>query len=664
MQTFRADIDAANDNALRRKRAIWLSILTLLLIAIAIVYAFGRQFVLQGIPQLPDKAKMWELNLETNYTLVDRQGHIIGHRGPYIGRPLKISEMPHYLPNAFLAIEDERFYSHPGIDRKAILRAFFENTKSGRKAQGGSTLTQQLVKNLVLTREQTYKRKVQEMWLAYEMEQILSKQEILELYLNRIDLGRRIVGIEAASQRYFGKSAKQISLAEAALLAGIPKAPSTYDPIRNFDAAWTRAKLVLNRMRVNGFITTLDMSEALTNPPVIIDTTDSYVDDDLIGHVFDYAAERAHDLVGYKNPDLVIEITLDPEMQKIAKDSTEAILNKEHKRKKVSEAALVSTENETGAIIAMIGGRDYGASKFNRAVQAKRQPGSSFKTFVYAAALEDGFTPGTVRIDRPTTINGWSPENYTKRYRGPMTLREALKLSINTIAATVCAEIGPGKVADLARRFGLRTELRSTYSLALGSSEVTLDDMVGAYMTFPNGGRKKTPYLIQSIKNTAGDELYTRSQRQAERIYSRQNNRQMARLLQDVIDTGTGRGAQLGKRPAGGKTGTSQDYRDAWFIGFTADYTTGVWMGNDDNSPMRKITGGLLPVDIWKSYMLKAQKGRKIRPILADELLELDSRQQALTTFYQNLTDAMITERNLASGLTPPPIQGVALTQN
>jgi len=655
MQTFRADINAANDNALRRKRAIWLSILTLLIIGVVIVYAFGRQFVLQGIPQLPDKAKMWELNLETNYTLVDRQGHIIGHRGPYIGRPLKISEMPHYLPNAFLAIEDERFYSHPGIDRKAILRAFFENTKSGRKAQGGSTLTQQLVKNLVLTREQTYKRKVQEMWLAYEMEQILSKQEILELYLNRIDLGRRIVGIEAASQRYFGKSAKQISLSEAALLAGIPKAPSTYDPIRNFEAAWTRAKLVLDRMRVNGFITTLDMSEALTNPPVIIDTSDSYVDDDLIGHVFDYAAERAHDLVGYKNPDLVIKITLDPKMQKMAKDSTEAILKKEHKRKRVSEAALVSTENETGAIVAMIGGRDYSASKFNRAVQAKRQPGSSFKTFVYAAALEDGFTPGTVRIDRPTNINGWSPENYTKRYRGPMTLREALKLSINTIA---------NKVANLARRFGLRTELRPTYSLALGSSEVTLDDMVGAYMTFPNDGRKVTPYLIESIKNTAGDELYSRSQRQAERIYSKQNNRQMARLLQDVIDTGTGRGAKLGKRPAGGKTGTSQDYRDAWFIGFTADYTTGVWMGNDDNSPMRKITGGLLPVDIWKSYMLKAQKGRKIRPILADEVLDLDSRQQALTTFYQSLTDAMITERNLASGLTPPPIQGAELTQN
>lgn len=664
MPTFRADIDAANDNALRRKRAIWLSLITLLIVFTATSYVFGRQFVLQGIPQLPDKAEMWELNLEKNYTLVDTQGHIIGHRGPYIGRPLKLSELPPYLPNAFLAIEDERFYTHPGIDRKAILRAFFENTKSGRKAQGGSTLTQQLVKNLVLTREQTYKRKVQEMWLAYEMEQILSKQEILELYLNRIDLGRRIVGIEAASQRYFGKSAKQISLAEAAILASIPKAPSTYDPIRNFDAAWTRARLVLERMRVNGFISALDMSEAVTNPPSIIDTANSYIDDDLIGHVFDYAAERAHDLVGYKNPDLVIQITINPEMQKFAKDSTEEILSKEHIRKKASEAALVSTDNETGAILAMIGGRDYKASKFNRAVQAKRQPGSSFKTFVYAAALENGFTPGTVRIDRPTTINGWSPENYTKRYKGPMTLREALKLSINTIAASVCAEIGPSKVAELGRRFGLRTELRPTYSLALGASEVTLDDMVGAYMVFPNSGRKVTPYLIESIKNTAGDELYTRRKREFERVYSKQNNQQMTRLLQDVIETGTGRGAKLGKRAAGGKTGTSQDYRDAWFIGFTADYTTGVWMGNDNNNPMRKITGGLLPTDIWKKYMVKAHKGRKIRPLLPDENMELDDQRQAVTLFYQDLIGAMISERNLANGLTPPPTQLGAAAQN
>ena len=663
MPTYRADINAANDNALKRRRAIWLSIVTFICIAIAVIYAFGRQFVLQGIPSLPDKSAMWELNLEPNYTLVDKNGHVIGHRGPYIGRPLKLTELPPYLPNAFLAIEDERFYSHPGIDRKAILRAFFENTKSGRTAQGGSTLTQQLVKNLVLSREKTYKRKVQEMWLAYEMEQILSKQEILELYLNRTDLGRRIVGIEAASQRYFGKSAKQISLSEAALLAGIPKATSAYDPIRNFDAAWSRAQLVLDRMRVNGMISTLDMSQAVSNPPVIQDISEAYLDDELIGHIFDYVVDRAQELVGSKNPDLVIEITVDADLQQEAKKSVEAILIKSGKSKRVSEAALVSADNETGEIVAMIGGRDYNDSKFNRAVQAKRQPGSSFKTFVYATAFEAGFTPGTIRIDRPTNINGWEPKNYTNRYRGPMTLREALKLSINTIAAQVGAEVGPAKIADLARRFGLNTNIRSTYSLALGSSEVTLKDMVSAYMVFPNDGRRRTPHLIKSVKTTSGEVLYTRSSQQAERVFSETNTRRLTRMLQDVVETGTGRGAQLGQRQAAGKTGTSQDYRDAWFLGFTADYTTGVWMGNDDNSSMRKVTGGLLPADLWTSYMTKAHKGLKLRPLLPESDDE-NKENSPRINFYSELVEAMINERNLASGLSPAPVRSASQAPN
>ncbi|MEP6342513.1 MAG: PBP1A family penicillin-binding protein [Maricaulaceae bacterium] len=661
MQTYRADINAANDNALRRRRAVWLTIVTMICIVMAVIYVFGRQFVLQGIPQLPDKTAMWELNLEPNYTLVDKNSHVIGHRGPYIGRPLKLTDLPPYLPNAFLAIEDERFYSHPGIDRKAIVRAFFENTKSGKSSQGGSTLTQQLVKNLVLTREKTYKRKVQEMWLAYEMEQILSKQEILELYLNRTDLGIRIVGIEAASQRYFGKSAKQISLSEAALLAGIPKAPSAYDPTRNFEASWTRAQLVLERMRVNGMISTLDMSQAISNPPVIQDTSEVYLKDSLIGHVFDYAVDRAQELVGHKYPDLVIEVTIDASLQKHAKNSVETILSKNSKRKRVAEAALVSTENETGAIVALIGGRDYNASKFNRATQAQRQPGSSFKTFVYATALEAGFTPGTIRVDRPTTIDGWSPKNYTNRYRGPMTIREALKLSINTIAAQVGAEVGPSKIAELSRRFGLRTNIRATYSLALGSSEVTLKDMVGAYMVLPNGGRKRSPYLIKSIKNTSGETLYTHNTQQAERVYSETNTRHITRMLQDVVETGTGRGAQLGKRQVAGKTGTSQDYRDAWFLGFTSDYTTGVWMGNDDNSTMRRITGGLLPTDLWASYMKTAHKSRKNRPLLP---VTEDIEKSASFEFYTELVDAMINERNLASGLTPSPVRSTAEAAN
>ena len=663
MPTFRADIEAANDNAAKRRRTIILVLLGIIVLAVMIAFAFGRQFILGGIPQLPNKAEMWQLNLEPNYTLVDTHGDIISHRGPNIGRPLKISELPQHLPSAFLAIEDERFYSHPGIDRKAILRAFFQNTKSGKTAQGGSTLTQQLVKNLVLTREKTYKRKVQEMWLAYEMEQILSKQEILELYLNRIDLGRRIVGIEAASQRYFGKSARQVTLSEAALLAAIPQAPSAFDPTRNFDSAWTRAQLVLDRMRVNGFISTQDMAAAVQSPPEIKNTTEDYLDTQNIGHVFDYATERAHELIGKRHLDLVIEVTIDPVMQAHAHAAVEAVLEKESKNKRVSEAAVISTDNETGGIVAMVGGRDYSASKFNRAIQAKRQPGSSFKTFVYAAALEAGFTPGTIRIDRPTNIDGWEPQNYTKRYQGPMTLREALKLSTNTIAAQVGAEVGPKRLVDIGYRFGLRTQLRPTYSLALGSSEVTLHDMVGAYMIFPNEGRRKSPYLIKRITNTSGEELYARSNRKAERVYSEANTQKLTRMLQDVIESGTGHGARLGVRESGGKTGTSQDYRDAWFLGFTADYTTGVWMGNDDNSEMRKVTGGLLPVDIWKSYMLKAHKGKKLRPILARDTRK-DTAREAIVDFYNELGEALISERNLASGITPPPVPTQDATQD
>lgn len=651
METFRADIDAANDNRIRRRRNWILTGIMVFLALASIGYFQVQSYLFKGLPDLPDKQAMWELNLKPNTTLLDKDGNVIGHRGPFIGRPLDIEEMPDYLPAAFLAIEDARFYEHTGIDRKAIFRAFFENTKAGKTVQGGSTLTQQLVKNMLLTPQQTYRRKFQEMWLAYEMEEVLSKPEILSLYLNRIELGNRAFGVEAASKRYFGKSATEISLSEAAMLAGLPKAPSTYNPARNFDAAWKRAQLVLNSMVNNDLITFADMQTALKNPPVIIESSEDVIPSELIGHAFDQIGERASELVGSKHKDLIIQTTLDPVLQKAAHASLLSVLEKYENSKKVSDGALTSVETRTGAIRALIGGRDYTDSKFNRASQAKRQPGSSFKAFVYAAALEEGFTPGTVRIDQPTEIAGWAPENYTKRYRGPMTVREALKLSINTIAAQIGAEISPNKVAELARRFGITTEMRPTYSITLGSSEVTLVDLTGAFSVFANEGVKRTPYLIESIKNSSGQQLYTRRQTAPERVYAVPYARQMTSMLRDVIDSGTGHGAQIGTRQAGGKTGTSQDYRDAWFVGFTAQYTTGVWLGNDDNSPMVKITGGLLPVDVWKSFMRKAHKGMKRLPLNAPDPFVEDDETRALMSFYSNLTAEFITERNIASGL-------------
>ena len=653
MTTFRADIDVEKIGSVTRKRNLILFWLILFLGLLAAAYVFTRAYLLKDLPNLPDKATMWELNLQPNMTLLDKDGSVIGHRGPFIGKPLKLSELPNYVSNAFLAIEDERFYQHEGTDNRAILRALFQNAKSGGKSQGGSTLTQQLVKNMVLTPKKTYRRKFQEAVLARDMESVMSKPEILELYLNRINLGPRVFGVEAASQRYFGKSARNISISEAALLAAIPQAPSRWNPTSNYDGALNRSHLVLSRMLANNLISEADRQTAIDTPPVIAKDAIALIEPDHIGHVFDLVDEQVKPLIGDKHKDLVIKTTIDLKQQIAAQKSVETILDKHAKRKKVSEAALVTVENKTGAIRALVGGRDYGASKFNRASQAKRQPGSSFKTFAYAAALEDGFTPGTVRIDQPTNIGGWEPENYTRRYRGPMTLREALKHSINTIAAQVTAELGPKAVARLARRFGIKSELRPEYSLALGSSEVTLQEMTTAYTVFINEGILRPSYLITSVKNTSGTPLYTRRNQVGARVYPVPYAQQMTQMLRDVIQTGTGHGARLGNREAGGKTGTSQDYRDAWFVGFTTQYTTGVWMGNDDNSSMNDVTGGLLPVDIWTSYNRAIHKGYKYRPLTSEDSFRKSQKDVPAIAFYTDLSEALVAERDMAAGITP-----------
>ena len=664
MHTFRADIDAANDNVTKRKSRWLLGILATFLVVCGIGYFEARAYLFEGLPQLPSKDTMWEMNLQPNITLLDKDGNVMGHRGPNIGRPLKFdkteSEMPEYLPAAFLAIEDERFYKHAGIDRKAIMRAFFQNTKSGTTRQGGSTLTQQLVKNMLLTPEKNYRRKFQEMWLAYEMEQVLSKQEILELYLNRIDLGSRSFGVEAAAQEYFGKSARDVSLAEAAMLASLPKAPTRYDPTRNYDQALERSKLVLQRMLANGLISPTELALAENNPPVIAESKTFPVESALIGHAFDMLTERATELVGHRYKDLVIKTTLDPKLQADAHQSLNTVIAKNEKRLKVSEGALVMMDNNSGAIRVLVGGRDYNTSKYNRAVQARRQPGSSFKAFVYAAALEQGFTPGTVRVDELTTIGTWTPANYTKRYRGPMTIREALKLSINTIAAQVGSEIGPNKVAELATNFGISTQMRAHPSIALGASEVTLLDMVSAYMVFANEGIRRDPFIIESVSNTAGEVLYSRTPMTPPRVYPKRYARQMISMLRDVVASGTGHGARLGEREIGGKTGTSQDFRDAWFMGFSHQYTAGVWMGNDDNSPMDKVTGGLLPVDVWKRFMVKAHKGVPRRPLTEPDPEADTSEAREMRLFYAELIEKLVEERNLASGIVP----GADATEN
>ncbi len=650
MPTYRADIDVANDNRRRKKRTIWLLSVTFICALLAFGYFQTRYYLMNDLPDLPDKRTMWQLNLKPNMTLLDKDGRVIGHRGPYIGKPLKLGQMPSYVGDAFLAIEDERFYEHAGVDNKAILRALFENTRAGEKTQGGSTLTQQLVKNIVLSPEKSYRRKFQEAVLARDMEAVLSKPEILELYINRIPMGPRVFGVEAASQRYFGKSATELNLPEAALLAGLPQAPSRYNPTEHYDRALTRSHLVLQRMVVNDMITDDQKQEAISNPPKIAELQEAIISENLIGYLFDMAAERAPELVQGDHEDLIVQTTLDIDRQNIAHDALSTMLEKSGKSKKVGNGALVSIDNNTGAVLALVGGQDYSTSKFNRAVQAKRQPGSSFKTFSYAAALLEGYTPATVRIDQPTKIGDWEPENYTKRYRGPMTIREALKHSINTIAAQITVEVGPSNVAKLAGSFGIESELRPEFSLALGSSETTLTEMTRAYSVFANEGLLRPTYFISDIKNTAGTTLYRRRTVAGKRVYPVPFARQMSSMLRDVIETGTGHGAKLGKREAGGKTGTSQDYRDAWFIGYTSQMTTGVWLGNDDNSSMKKVTGGLLPVDIWKSYMLKSHKGLEYSLLSTPNPNLDDAYAQTLSQFYTVMVDAFTDERDIASG--------------
>ena len=653
--TFRADLE---DQAVRerrytvgRRRNLVLAVgLGLSLLAVTL-YLAVRAFVFADMPSLPDKAAMWELNLAPTVTLLDADGNRLGHRGPDIGRPRSLTELPRHVPDAFLAIEDERFFEHDGVDREAILRAVWTNFRAGERAQGGSTLTQQLVKNLVLTPEKTYRRKLQEAILAARMEQVLSKPEILELYINRSTLGIQVFGVEAAAQTYFSKPATELTLAEAALLAAIPKAPSRLDPRENFDAAWERAQLVLDRMLANGLIASKAAQAARTAPPVLAEDAGPLLDETLLGFAFDHIMAEAQALIGGDVQDLVITTSLDPALMADTHAAMLKALEKYGESKSVSEGAVVTLDNRTGAVLAMVGGRSYTDSKFNRATQAQRQPGSSFKPFVYAAALEDGFTPGTVRIDQPLTIGKWQPENYTKRYRGPMTIREALKLSINTVAAQVGAEVGPSRVAALARRFGVASDLREVYSLSLGSSEVNLLELTSAFAVFPNDGLKRPAHTVTAITDTSGRRLFSRRDPRPERVYSRDFARQMTSMLHDVVETGTGYAAQFGGRELAGKTGTSQDYRDAWFVGFSATHTTGVWLGNDDNSEMKGVTGGLIPVDVWRDTMKAAHEGVKTTPLNAPDLRTLSPYRESVVSFYSSLSDQLESERNVAAGI-------------
>jgi penicillin-binding protein 1A len=554
--------------------------------------------------------RLGELNRTPSITLTDEKGQIFATRGAAFGYRVKVEEMPKYLPLAFISTEDRRFYSHDGIDYRGLMRALVRNWAAGGVVQGGSTITQQLAKNTFLTPERTWRRKLEEMFLAFWLERHYSKDEILTLYLNRIYLGSGAYGVDAAAREYFDKSIKDVTLPEAAMLAALTRAPSRYSPEANLKLAQERAALVLDLMVEEGHITEGEARKAKANPakPVIKPELES------ANYFADFVMEQLKVLSITPNKDLVVRTTIDIRLQGTAQKALVKALDADGARRNVTQGALVAME-PSGALRSLVGGRDYTQSSFNRAYQSKRQPGSSFKPFVFLAALEAGLTPDDVREDAPYEVSGWNPGNYDGQYLGPITLREAMSKSINTVAIRIADEVGRSKVIAVAQRLGITSPLEPNRSLPLGTSEVTLFEMTRAFAAFANNGNRVEPFAILEVTTSDGTVLYRHRDRPPVLVMNRMSLEEMNQMMYEVVQTGTGQRADLSPRHVAAKTGTSQDWRDAWFVGYTADFVGGVWLGNDDNAPMSRVVGGSLPATIWKTYMVDAHRRIAVRPL-------------------------------------------------
>ncbi len=537
----------------------------------------------------------------TGVTVLAANGDLLAHRGTFRGDEIRLDELPAYLPQAVIATEDRRYYYHFGVDPIGLVRAFYVNFRAGQVTQGGSTITQQLAKNLFLSPDRTIRRKVQEAALALWLELRFTKDEILQLYLNRVYLGAGAYGVDAAAHRYFGKSARALTLPEAAIIAGLLKAPTRYSPARNPRRARARARLVLDSMVDAGYIDAEDRQFALNNPASISGIARLPA----VHYVVDWVAELLPGYTGAQKTDLIVETTIDPHLQKLADSAISNWMDEDSARRGAEQAALVMLDTN-GAIKAMVGGRSYAQSQFNRAVKARRQPGSAFKPFVYLAALESGATPETVMNDSPVRFGSWSPANYGGKYQGPIPLRTALARSSNVIAARLIRDVGPSSVVRAARRLGVRSKLSGNLSLALGTSEVTPLELTAAYVPFANGGFGVIPYIIHKVRLRDGTVLFRRDGSGPGRIIRPDVLSDLNSMLTEVIRSGTGRAAQLERHRAAGKTGTSQESRDAWFVGYTSSLVTGIWVGNDKARSMDKVTGGNLPARIWHDVMAPA----------------------------------------------------------
>lgn len=570
---------------------------------------------------LPDTDGLWRDNAHARVTLVAADGSPIMVHGQSYGAPVRLSELPLYAPRAVLAVEDRNFYHHVGVNPLSVARAVFVNMKEGEVRQGGSTLTQQLAKNLFLSSDRTYKRKIQEFFLALWLEHQFSKDEILTLYLNRVYFGAGAYGIDAASYRYFGKPAKKLTLAEAAILAGLLKAPSHYAPDRNPVDAGQRARLVVDAMLDAGFITH-EQAETAYRSPVRIGASQ------FAGapYFVDYAIAETKALAKNVDADLTVRTTYDPALQDALEMGMTAGAALAHLDPSIEIAAVILDPD--GGVRAMAGGKDYRISQFNRATHAKRQPGSAFKPFVYLAALEMGASPFDIINDAPVTVGKWSPENYKGKYFGEVTLTEGLARSLNGATVRLQEQTGRGAVKLAAKRMGLKGPFTPGPALALGVDEATPLELAGAYAPLANGGYRIEPHGVERIDLSDGDRVFARKTRLIESAASPGAVRDLNAMLAAVADWGTGKAAHLSRYQARGKTGTTQDNRDAWFAGHASGFICVVWVGRDDYRPMGDITGGGPPATIWREIMERALIVRPPKmeenPLVAPALPRID----------------------------------------
>ena len=590
----------------------------------SLVFAIWGGLILGGIlvwfawdlPKIEDMGPAADKARRPGVTILAADASLIAGYGDLYGRRLGVNELPPELIQAVVAIEDRRFFEHPGVDFRGLLRAVVVNLRAGGIVQGGSTLTQQLAKNLFLTPERSYQRKIKELLLALALENRFDKDELLTIYLNRVYLGAGTYGVEAAAQRYFGISAREVDTYQAAILAGLLRAPSRLNPDNSTEAAHNRAKTVLNAMAAAGFLS-LNNAEELAKTrrpgrgnearprPQVQGQTRRYF--------ADWVLERAAGYAGSRDTDLAVETTLDPRLQKIAEAAVAA------NDTKGAQVALVAMRDD-GAVLAMVGGRRYGVSQFNRVTGALRQPGSAFKPIVYLPALESGMTPDTKVRDAPITVDGWTPRNFSGRFSGEVTLREAVARSLNTVAVRVSEDVGRDRVVQAARRLGITSPLKPHPSIALGAGEVTPLELTAAYAVFANGGFAVAPYGISEVRQ-GGNVVFRRPGPTGRRVISAKAAAQTTDMLQAVIASGTGRSASFGV-PAAGKSGTSQDFRDAWFIGYVGNLVAAVWVGNDNNTPMDRVTGSSIPAAIWKTFMAAATNvgvAEAPRPEISDD---------------------------------------------